>query len=86
MTKTLPTCPICNGPLPTDPPEPYDRVGPSASGRPSDARYAPFCSSRCKLVDLSRWLGEEYRVPGPPLGDGVDSFAPDAHDDEGEYL
>jgi endogenous inhibitor of DNA gyrase (YacG/DUF329 family) len=22
----------------------------------------PFCSPRCKLVDLGRWLGEEYRV------------------------
>ncbi|HLN30306.1 MAG TPA: DNA gyrase inhibitor YacG [Gemmataceae bacterium] len=20
----------------------------------------PFCSSRCKLIDLGRWLGEEY--------------------------
>jgi endogenous inhibitor of DNA gyrase (YacG/DUF329 family) len=25
----------------------------------------PFCSPRCKLVDLGRWLGEEYRVPTP---------------------
>ena len=23
----------------------------------------PFCSSRCRLVDLGRWLGEEYRIP-----------------------
>ena len=23
----------------------------------------PFCSERCQLVDLGRWLGEEYRVP-----------------------
>jgi endogenous inhibitor of DNA gyrase (YacG/DUF329 family) len=23
----------------------------------------PFCSPRCKLVDLGRWLGEAYRVP-----------------------
>jgi endogenous inhibitor of DNA gyrase (YacG/DUF329 family) len=22
----------------------------------------PFCSTRCHLVDLGRWLGEEYRV------------------------
>jgi endogenous inhibitor of DNA gyrase (YacG/DUF329 family) len=22
----------------------------------------PFCSSRCKLIDLGRWLGEEYRL------------------------
>lgn len=26
----------------------------------------PFCSERCRLVDLGKWLGEEYRVPGRP--------------------
>ena len=24
----------------------------------------PFCSSRCRMVDLGRWLKGEYRVPG----------------------
>jgi endogenous inhibitor of DNA gyrase (YacG/DUF329 family) len=33
-------------------------------------RFRPFCSKRCKLLDLSRWLSEEYRVPGEPAGDG----------------
>ena len=23
----------------------------------------PFCSPKCKLIDLGRWLGESYRVP-----------------------
>lgn len=23
----------------------------------------PFCSPRCRTLDLGRWLGEEYRVP-----------------------
>jgi hypothetical protein len=23
----------------------------------------PFCSPRCRLVDLNRWLSEENRVP-----------------------
>jgi endogenous inhibitor of DNA gyrase (YacG/DUF329 family) len=23
----------------------------------------PFCSPRCKTVDLGKWLNEEYRVP-----------------------
>ena len=32
--------------------------------------YRPFCSRRCKLLDLSRWLSEEYRVAGEPAGDG----------------
>ncbi len=30
-----------------------------------EGRYAPFCSKRCKLVDLGRWLGEEYRISEP---------------------
>jgi len=27
----------------------------------------PFCSARCKQVDLGKWLSEEYRVPGEPV-------------------
>jgi uncharacterized protein len=23
----------------------------------------PFCSPRCKTIDLGRWLGERYRLP-----------------------
>ena len=26
-------------------------------------KYFPFCGERCHLVDLGRWLNEEYRVP-----------------------
>ncbi len=25
-------------------------------------RYRPFCSERCKLIDLGKWAKEEYRV------------------------
>ncbi|TNE84217.1 MAG: DNA gyrase inhibitor YacG [Deltaproteobacteria bacterium] len=28
--------------------------------------WRPFCSERCKLVDLSKWLDGEYRIPGEP--------------------
>jgi endogenous inhibitor of DNA gyrase (YacG/DUF329 family) len=24
---------------------------------------APFCSARCRQIDLGKWLNEEYRVP-----------------------
>jgi hypothetical protein len=27
--------------------------------------FRPFCSERCKLIDLDNWLGERYRVAGP---------------------
>lgn len=25
--------------------------------------YRPFCSERCKLLDLGMWIDEKYRVP-----------------------
>jgi len=25
--------------------------------------YRPFCSHRCKLIDLGEWANESYRVP-----------------------
>ena len=26
-------------------------------------RYRPFCSERCKQIDLGAWASEQYRVP-----------------------
>ncbi|HEY6280978.1 MAG TPA: DNA gyrase inhibitor YacG [Burkholderiales bacterium] len=26
-------------------------------------RYRPFCSERCKLIDLGQWAAESYRIP-----------------------
>lgn len=26
--------------------------------------WRPFCSERCKLVDLGKWASDEYRIPG----------------------
>ena len=31
----------------------------------SDNPYRPFCSARCKNVDLGAWASEEFRVPAP---------------------
>jgi endogenous inhibitor of DNA gyrase (YacG/DUF329 family) len=36
----------------------------------SENRSFPFCSDRCRLIDLSKWLGGEYRIAGAHLGDG----------------
>jgi len=44
--------------------------------KPSSAEHAPFCSRGCKDRDLLQWLGEGYRIPGPPADPGLDS-APD---------
>jgi endogenous inhibitor of DNA gyrase (YacG/DUF329 family) len=27
--------------------------------------YRPFCSERCKLIDLGQWASESYRIPLP---------------------
>lgn len=27
-----------------------------------ESKYFPFCSDRCRLVDLGAWLEEDYRV------------------------
>jgi endogenous inhibitor of DNA gyrase (YacG/DUF329 family) len=41
--------------------------------QPADPAWRPFCSERCKLVDLGRWLSGAYRIPGgatePPAGE-----------------
>ncbi|HEY3885757.1 MAG TPA: DNA gyrase inhibitor YacG [Vicinamibacterales bacterium] len=37
--------------------------------RTADPKWRPFCSERCKLADLGRWLRGEYRVPGEPVGE-----------------
>jgi endogenous inhibitor of DNA gyrase (YacG/DUF329 family) len=25
--------------------------------------WRPFCSERCKLIDLGKWVTEEYKIP-----------------------
>ena len=30
---------------------------------PASSSAMPFCSERCRLIDLGRWLGEAYSVP-----------------------
>ena len=51
-------CPACAGP------SLYSSTNP----------YRPFCSARCKGVDLGAWASEEFRVPedSPPDDDFAD--------------
>ena len=32
----------------------------------SESTALPFCSERCRTIDLGRWLGETYRLPAVP--------------------
>ena len=41
-------------------------------GRPNAREFYPFCSTRCKDVDLNRWLSGVYVIPGPVDEDGSD--------------
>lgn len=59
-------CPACRKPVPP---------------RPAN-RWWPFCSDRCRLLDLGRWLGEDYRIAGPRPGDGAEQ--PREPGEEGE--
>ncbi|MFN6960789.1 MAG: DNA gyrase inhibitor YacG [Rhodocyclaceae bacterium] len=45
-------CPQCGKPVEWGPQSPY----------------RPFCSERCKKIDLGAWANDEYRIPGaaPP--------------------
>lgn len=42
-------CPICAAP---------------AKSRQDNSAF-PFCTTRCKTIDLGKWMSEEYRIPVP---------------------
>ena len=31
-----------------------------------ESKYRPFCSERCKLIDLGEWASEGHAIPGRP--------------------
>ena len=51
MERKLLLCPQCRTPLATE-----------AALRPPSF---PFCSTRCRQVDLGRWFAEDYVLPEP---------------------
>lgn len=40
-------CPTCGAPVPWT----------------AESKWKPFCSERCKMIDLGQWAAEKYRVP-----------------------
>jgi endogenous inhibitor of DNA gyrase (YacG/DUF329 family) len=40
--------------------------------------YRPFCSERCKLIDLGAWFSEEHRVAGEEAPADDDEETPEA--------
>lgn len=59
-------CPICAKPVPWSP----------------ESAYRPFCSQRCRQIDLGAWAAETYRVadsgqPASALGADESDFGAD---------
>ncbi|HEY3679058.1 MAG TPA: DNA gyrase inhibitor YacG [Bradyrhizobium sp.] len=38
-------------------------------GKPANEAAKPFCSDRCRDVDLNRWLSGTYAIPGKTQDD-----------------
>jgi endogenous inhibitor of DNA gyrase (YacG/DUF329 family) len=53
-------CPICGRPV--EPPA----AAPGPASPPKLPPNFPFCSKRCRLLDLGRWFDGQYRIPGAP--------------------
>jgi uncharacterized protein len=52
-TWSMPICPICTRPV----------------GTRAQNKAFPFCSARCRQVDLGCWLDEKYRIPPADAGE-----------------
>lgn len=61
MPLTVVNCPICNTQVEWKP----------------ESQFKPFCSERCKLIDLGDWASEKHAIPVK------DSIDPDMLDDIG---
>ncbi len=44
----------------------------------------PFCSQRCRMIDLRRWLGEEYRLRGAGAEEAEDEWQEEDTDRTGD--
>jgi endogenous inhibitor of DNA gyrase (YacG/DUF329 family) len=52
-----------------------------ARNRLSKSDFRPFCSERCRLIDLGAWLSEKHAIPGDTVSDGeTPGITPDTHD------
>jgi uncharacterized protein len=54
-------CPICKRPITPEAAQGPDR---------------PFCSARCKTIDLGGWLAEAYRIGRPAAEEDLDEGVP----------
>lgn len=52
-------------------------------GRPAGGATHPFCSPRCKAVDLNRWLSGAYVIPGAAVEDPDERLGGDGSSEDG---
>ena len=45
---------------------------PSCGVEFEESEAEPFCSRRCRLIDLGNWLDEKYRIGGEPPPENED--------------
>ena len=50
------SCPQCNNDVPWQ----------------DDQKWKPFCSERCKLIDLGEWASEGHRIAGESAQNSLD--------------
>lgn len=48
----------------------------------AESTWRPFCSERCKTIDLGAWAAERYRIAAPEARDESDSPAGGESDEE----
>jgi endogenous inhibitor of DNA gyrase (YacG/DUF329 family) len=46
--------------------------------------FGPFCSKRCKLIDLGKWLGEEHAISEPLTLEALQKLAEQALGESGD--
>ena len=63
--KRTVNCPRCAKPV---------RWGP-------ESPFRPFCSERCKMIDLGAWASEEYRVAVKSKDEDPDARSPESESD-----
>lgn len=68
MNKTQPetvACPTCKKAVPWT----------------AEEKFKPFCSERCKLIDLGDWATEAHKIAGEPILDACEENEPPYFDE-----
>ena len=43
----------------------------------AESKWRPFCSERCKLIDLGEWASENYKIASKENQPSLDEQTPD---------